>query len=110
MLKINGNDITLTRGDSMRILLSLNKDGAIFTPSENDIIKFGVSKVAKGKSGYVLLISKTIDNATLLISLDPRDTETLDYGTYKYDLQITYENGDIDTFLEGRFNLTEEVS
>ena len=109
MVKLNGNAIILTRGDSMQIQLALSKGGNPFTPETDDVIKFSVSNVPKGKCGYVLLISKTINNNTLVLELLPEDTATMAYGTYIYDLEITYADGKVDTFLKGTITLTEEV-
>ena len=109
MLKVNGNTIKLTRADSMQIQLALSKSGSTFTPEQNDVIRFSVSKVPKGKCGYNLLISKVVNNDTLLLELDPQDTASLPYGDYLFDLEITYTSGAVDTFLKGTFTLTEEV-
>ena len=46
----------------------------------------------------------------MLLQLTPDDTKSLEFGTYVYDIQITYSNGDVNTFLDkGTLKLTEEV-
>lgn len=46
----------------------------------------------------------------MLLVLEPEDTKTLPFGKYVYDIQITYADGKVDTFItKGRLRLTEEV-
>lgn len=109
MLKIVKDTISLTRGDSMLVQLELRKGDEIFTPTSGDVIKFSVSKVPKGNPRYILLISKTVNNDTLILELEPSDTANLDYGNYLFDIEIDYASGVIDTFAKGTLVLTEEV-
>lgn len=103
-------NITMTRGDTFARTLVLTKNGEPYVPQEGDVIRFAMAKVYKGKTGYELLIEKTIDNSTLLWKLDPEDTADLDYGKYVYDLQMTYADGTVETFANKKqFALTEEV-
>ena len=56
------------------------------------------------------LILKEIPNDTLILELEPNDTKPLAFGTYVYDIQITFEDGTVDTFItEAMFKLTPEV-
>lgn len=103
-------NITMTRGDTFARTLILKKNGQTYTPESGDVIRFAMAKVYKGKTGYELLIEKTIDNSTLLWKLDPEDTADLEYGKYVYDLQMTYADGTVETFADKKqFILTEEV-
>ena len=53
---------------------------------------------------------KDIPSDTMLLVLEPEDTKTLPFGKYVYDIQITYADGKVDTFItKGRLRLTEEV-
>lgn len=107
----NEFNITMTRGDTFVRTIVLTKNGNSYIPHESDVIRFAMSKVYKGKTGYELLVEKVIDNNTLEWIIDAQDTEDLDYGKYVYDLQITYGlTGYVETFLEKRtIKLTEEV-
>lgn len=103
-------NITMTRGDTFARTLTLTKDGETYTPDEDDVIRFAMAKVYKGKDDYELILSKVIDNETLLWQIDAEDTAELDYGKYKYDLQITYADGTVETFADKKtITLTEEV-
>ena len=109
MFTINGNKITLTRNDSFYAVVTLKNKatGETYTPQEGDVIKFGVKKNVFDAE---CLITKTIPNDTLLLYLDPDDTKTMQFGAYVYDIEITYANGDKDTFINNEpFILVAEV-
>lgn len=109
MYTINGNTITLTRGDSFyaTVSLVLKSTGASYTPQEGDVIKFGMKKDPKDLE---CVLEKTIPHDTLLLYIEPNDTENLALGNYYYDLEITFANGDVDTFINNAtFVLVTEV-
>lgn len=103
-------NISMTRGDTFAKILSLKKDGEVYEPQDGDVIRFNMSKGYKGNHDYILLIQKVIPNDTLLWKLEPNDTSDIPYGRYNYDLEITYADGTVETFLNDRkFSLTKEV-
>lgn len=107
MLKIDGTTIKLTRGDSMYAELSLTRNGETYTPQSGDVIRFGIKKTVADTE---CIIAKVIPNDTLVLHLDPSDTENFDFGKYIYDIEITFANGDVDTFINNAdFNLVAEV-
>lgn len=107
MYKINGNRITLVRGDSFYANLSLIQAGSQYDPQEGDVIKFGMKKDAKDAEA---LIVKTIPNDTLLLHIYPEDTKELPLGSYVYDIEVTLANGDVDTVINNAdFILATEV-
>lgn len=105
--RLNGKTITMTRGDTVRIGISLTDDeGAPYIPEEGDSIRFACKKTYDGD----LLIEKDIPTDTLILKLEPEDTKPLPFGKYVYDMQITFANGDVCTFVDkGQLKLTEEV-
>ena len=108
MLTIDkSNNITLTRGDTLTLTVSLLKDNAPYVPIEGDSIRFAVSKGYKGQSDYALKLSKTIPNDTLTFTCESSETE-LDYAVYNYDVEITHEDGCVDTFISGKLTITGE--
>ena len=56
-----------------------------------------------------VLINKVIPNDTLELHLEPEDTKKYNFGDYVYDIQITFANGDVYTFIKGVIRLEEEV-
>lgn len=108
MYKIQGTTITMTRGDTLRADIQIkNRDRTIYTPTENDVIKFAV------KQNYTdteELITKYIQPDEMLLEIEPEDTETLPFGKYVYDIELTTEDGTVDTFIsKAIINICEEV-
>lgn len=108
MVSINGTTITMTRGDTLKVKLTLaNADGTEYTPATGDVIKVGVKA---DYSDTNCAIEKTVPNDTLILHIAPSDTNTLDFGSYVWDAQITFANGDVNTFItKGKLKITEEV-
>ena len=112
------NRITLTRGDTLKMILSLEQKDTHepYIPVEGDRIRFAVKhdKMLKDKSDYEdknPLIIKNIPIDTMLLRLDPEDTKDLPFGKYVYDIEITFiSDGSVDTFIEANtFRITKEV-
>lgn len=103
---IKGTNIDLTRGDSLKVTINITQDGEEYTPQDGDVIRFAMKRYYSDSDA---LINKTIDNSTLLLELDPEDTKELAFGSYVYDIEMTFANGDVDTFIKGKFTITEEV-
>ena len=108
MQSINGKKITLTKGDTLKATVSIvDSTGQAYTPQTGDVIRFAMKRDYTDES---VLVTKTIPNDTLLLTLASADTHSLEAGDYVYDIQITYANGDVDTFIDrGTMVLTEEV-
>lgn len=102
--------ITMTRGDTFQRTLVLTKNGEAYTPQEGDSIRFAMSKKFEGQNGYELILEKEIPTDTLLWTITAEETKSLAYGSYNYDLQITYADGTVETFADKKtIKLTEEV-
>ena len=121
MLKIDENSkaITLTRGDTLTMTVSLFKtvppvppatEPTIepYEPVAGDVIRFAVSKGYKGEPGYELKLSKTIPNDTLTFTCSSTET-ALDYRTYNYDVEITHDDGCVDTFISSTLTIIGEA-
>lgn len=113
---IDGTTISLTRGDSFFTIVTMERtDGSIYTPVEGDTIRFALKRnvmnTAKNEfADRTPLILKQIPIDTLMLQLDPEDTKGLNFGTYAYDIELTYANGVVDTFIaDAKFVLTREV-
>lgn len=119
--KIEDTKIFLTRGDTFKSTVSMcyKNEGTgeltPYTPQAGDVVRFAMKgdKMTPGNQDYVdktPLILKVIPNDTLLLKIDPSDTKNLKFGNYKYDIEITFANGDVCTFIEDAdFILTREV-
>lgn len=98
MYEIIGNKIILTRGDSFYTEVGMKKKdtGEEYIPQEGDVIRFGLKKNAEHTD---CIIKKTIPNDTRILHLEPNDTKNLPFGKYVYDIEITFANNDVDTFI-----------
>lgn len=112
---IKGTSITLTRGDTLRVKINIFLNKEEYIPTSGDSIRFAVkhpimnSKQTDYRDLEPLLI-KQIPYDTLILELQPADTKSLDFGTYVYDIQITFEDGTVDTFItEASLKITPEV-
>ena len=120
MLSIDSNNnITLTRGDTLTLTVTLLHEVdpvppattptiEPYVPEQGDEIRFAVSKAFKGEVGYELMLSKEIPHDTLTFTCSSTET-TLDYRTYNYDVEITHPDGCVDTFISGKLTITGEV-
>ena len=113
-IHIKGTQITLTRGDTMRVQIVMTMDGTPYVPEEGDVVRAAVKRrlLNAAKTEYVdpePLITKEIPTDSLIWELEPQDTSGLGFGTYAYDVQVVFADGGVDTFLAGDLVLTPEV-
>jgi len=108
MVSIQGSTITLTKGDTLRVTLSLSDyAGHTYTPVEGDHIRFAMKRRYNDAEPLIL---KNIPTDTLVFQIDPAETKSLPCAEYVYDIEMTYANGDVDTFInKAKLILTEEV-
>lgn len=108
-IRISGTTIRMTRGDTLRIQIGLtDRDGSAYEPQEGDSIRFAMKK---NYSDLEPTIVRQIPTDTLELVLYPADTKDLPQpSSYVYDIELTYANGDVDTFIDkAKLELTEEV-
>ena len=120
MLRIDeNNNIELTRGDTLTLTVELlekvdpvppatDPTWQPYVPDQDDVIRFAVSKGYKSETGYELKFKETIPHDTLTFTAGPEKT-ALDYYEYNYDVEITFANGDRDTFISGKLKIIGEA-
>lgn len=112
---IKGTSITLTRGDTLRVKINITLDDEEYIPNSGDSIRFALKHPTMNSKQTAYkdinpLILKTIPYDTMVLQLEPEDTKSLDFGTYVYDIQITFSDGTVNTFItEAILKLTPEV-
>lgn len=115
MFTIEDNKIKLTRGDTLTAQIALTKNGATYTPVEGDKIMFYLKRNLMDipRSRFIQeepSIEKEVDIDTLVLTIEPDDTKDLRFGEYVYDLEITFANGEVDTFVnDEQFEILPEV-
>lgn len=79
------NNVTLTRGDSAKFTLSLTDSEGESYDYSNDEVKFGVKRSAFDAS--CVLEKDVIDG---VITLEPADTESMEFGDYLYSIEVKH--------------------
>lgn len=99
------NVIYLTRGDSADFKINVYTIGGNeYEMKDTDTITFTLKRSTIDKEN---VFQKTGN----IIRINPNDTKDLSYGEYVYDVQLNFDNGDVDTIIEPtRFYVTEEVT
>lgn len=113
-VRIDDNNIFLTRGDSLylRVRLMDKRTREIYEPVQGDRLRFAVKK---DYGDTEKLIEKEIPTDTMVLYLAPADTKRLDFGKYVYDIELTYADGDVctaippDPGMKAVFRLGNEV-
>lgn len=94
MLKIEGSNIFITRGDSAVIDLTIyDEEGNIYTPRESDVVVFSVKA---NVNNVDVILRKTFEDLTL--ELRPEETIKFNYGEYFFDVKLINDNL-TDTFI-----------
>lgn len=108
MFSIDGTTITLIRGDTLITRVGItDASGNEYIPQEGDSLRFALKRDYNDTNPLIL---KEIPIDTRILRLDPADTKPLGQpDTYVYDVEITYGDGFVDTFIRGKLKLKEEV-
>ena len=112
---ISKTSIKLTRGDTLRLKINITLNEEQYTPVTGDSIRFALKRplLNAKKTDFKdtePLILKSVPINTMILELEPEDTKSLDFGTYVYDLEITFADGRVDTFItEAKFEITPQV-
>lgn len=103
---VNGTNLYMTRGDTEFIGVNFSN----YTLKPGDIIEFTVRNWVNGE---VILNKKltSLSGNKAVISIEPKDTENLNFSTYVYDIQLTYDGGKVKTIVTpSEFVIGEEVT
>lgn len=108
MLYIEGNTIRLTRGDTAYLTVPIR-----LATDEEYIMDKGdtlILSVKKSLRDETYAFQKRVEGENT-IHIEPIDTEHMEFGKYKYDLQLNTSGGDVFTLIEvDTFELLPEVT
>lgn len=94
MYRVLNNNISIIRGDSATITLSVtDAQGEPYTILPTDSVTMMVRQTPTSEA----VISKTFTDAVLTIA--PADTSSLPCGNYVYDVQLVHADGWTDTII-----------
>lgn len=108
MLTIDEHTITLTRGDTLALTIGMVKDGEPYELQTGDVLRFAISTGRKGDAGYKLHIAKDVPHDTLTVVISSDETEALTKKSYCYDVELTYADGFVDTFISDVIKMVGE--
>lgn len=115
MFEIERNTIWLTRGDTFKAVIEIrDRSGDIYEPEVGDSLKFHLKRHYEDVN---CIVEKSIPTDSLMLWLRPEDTQQLPYGTYVFEVELTFNNGDVDTIIgkapepknDAKLILTKEV-
>lgn len=99
------NNITLTRGDTATLELSVKDDGATYDFS-NDLVQLTVKRNTVTDT---VIFQKTFTSGVVII--ENTDTASLNYNNLVYDVQLIKQGGGVYTVIPPRkFTIAEEVN
>ena len=111
ILEIVNNQITLTKGDSAILNLTIyfpNMEEQ-YELMDGDIVTFSITSKTQCFGESKIVIKKDFEQNE--IQLNPVDTKYLSCGRYEYDVQLTFKNGDVNTIIGPElFYLTTEIT
>lgn len=107
MFNVFMNEITMTKGDdaSFDVSVSYNDKCKPYVMQQGDVLVFTVKKTAADEAA---VIQKTLTELRLVLA--SADTKELAADNYKYDLQLTFADGRVQTVAVGNFVLNEEIT
>lgn len=110
MLKVDSDGtIHLTRGDTARLNIEIVNEATddLYEVLSGDTLKLTVKRAI---TDSVPKIQKIITGSSMF-HITPEDTKDLSFGKYVYDVELTFENGDVYTVIPPTtFELLKEVS
>lgn len=116
MFKIDGTNITLTRGDTLiaEVKATVKSTGEDYIPTAQDHVRFAMKRnqMDAGRKRFIdeePLLEVSVPTDTMILRIEADATKEFDFGQYWYDIEITFEDGTVDTFIEGILTLTKEA-
>lgn len=110
MLYIESNNvIRLTRGDTAKLTVPIENDldNSSYVMDEQDTLTFTIKKSIKDNENLVQKVVTGSNN----FHIKPEDTDSLPFGKYVYDVQLTTAGGDVYTVIEPTsFEILSEVT
>lgn len=96
MLKITTDKVYLTRGDSADINIVIkDSSGTVYELQSGDALTFTMKNNCETED----IVCQKDCTATEQINLTPSDTDTLAYGVYFFDVQLTTAGGKVYTVI-----------
>lgn len=111
-MKVSGTNLSMIRGDSESIILSLKKDEDMIPFNQGDTVYFTIKQNANTDKIMMQKIITTFDeDGNCIIEINPDDTKDFSFRDYVYDIQLNDSNGRVTTIIPcSKFAILEEVT
>lgn len=111
-MKIDGQNISMTRGDSETITVAMfNEDGTPHPFVTGDKIYFTVKEFATHTDKIMQKVITVFDSGNAIIEITPNDTKLLPFKSFVYDIQLTRSNLTVTTIVPiSNFEILKEVT
>lgn len=108
MLKISGTKITINRGDTAFLTITVrDREGNPYELQENDSLWFAVKR-KETDTDYAIAPKKLNGN---VLEIMREDTIELEFGTYLYDIQLVNGKGYTSTVIQpSEFNIAVTIT
>lgn len=105
MYILNGNDITLCRGDTFNTELVIMDGDEQYVPQASDVVKFVINRdlMTPDRARFVdaePVLSVNVPISTMNVFMSATETAALTFMNYVYDIVLTHSGG-IDTVIKG---------
>ena len=110
---VDGTNMRMTRGDSETFtVLCKNPDGSPHPFERGDTVYFTVKWSPNADEKLMQkIVTDFGGKGEAVIEITPEDTKALNFGTYKYDVQLTYASGRVTTIIPpSSFRVMEEIT
>lgn len=106
-MKVEDTKISMVRGDTEYLFVTcLN-----YELQDGDKVELTVRKKPSDVTKLIHIVTTEFTDGEANIKIKPEDTSKLAPGEYKYDIQITFANGDVKTIVPcSSFVLIPEVT
>lgn len=106
-MKVEDTKISMVKGDTEYLMVTcLN-----YRLQEDDKVEFTIRKRPSDVTRLVHITTTDFVDGKANIKIEPNHTSKLTPGEYKYDIQITFANGDVKTIVPcSSFVLIPEVT
>lgn len=111
-MEIRGTNISMIRGDSETITISLQDDKKNHVPFvEGDLIYFTVKETVYTASKVLQKVITEFQDGRAIIEISPKDTKNIKFKEYVYDIQLNSADGAVTTIIKpSKFKIDGEVT